>query len=115
MPSRTHTHTHTQALCGEPLTLYGDGLQTRSFCYVSETVDGLCRLMVSGERGPINIGNPCEFTIKELAEKVRAMIGAPVCVRVFVCVSRWCLCVWLFCVRVCVCGAGGWVGRCGCG
>jgi UDP-glucuronate decarboxylase len=67
-----------QALCGEALTLYGDGSQTRSFCYVTETIDGLCRLMQSGERGPINIGNPCEFTIKELAEVIREMVGSEV-------------------------------------
>ena len=61
----------------------------------------LLRLMVSGERGPINIGNPCEFTIKELAEKVRAMIGAPVRVRACVCVR--------VCEREIVVCWGGWV------
>jgi dTDP-glucose 4,6-dehydratase len=60
----------TQALRGEPLTVYGDGNQTRSLCYVSDTVDGLLRLMFSDETGPVNIGNPEEITMKELAEKV---------------------------------------------
>lgn len=58
-----------QALKGESITLYGDGQQTRSFCYVSDLVDGLIRLMNSADevRGPINLGNPNEFTIKQLA------------------------------------------------
>jgi UDP-glucuronate decarboxylase len=59
-----------QALRGEPLTVYGDGLQTRSFCYVDDTVEALLRLMHSSHTGPINIGNPIEHTILELAEKV---------------------------------------------
>ena len=59
-----------QALNKEPLTIYGDGSQTRSFCFVSELVDGLIKMMDSGEVGPINLGNPSEFTIKELAEIV---------------------------------------------
>jgi UDP-glucuronate decarboxylase len=61
-----------QALRGEDITLYGDGTQTRSFCYVDDLVDGLIRLMNSGPdvSGPINIGNPGEFTIKQLAETV---------------------------------------------
>ena len=59
-----------QALKKEPLTIYGDGSQTRSFCFVSELVDGLIKMMDSGEVGPINLGNPSEFTIKELAEIV---------------------------------------------
>ena len=59
-----------QALRGEPLTIYGDGSQTRSFCYVSDLVAGLVRLMESDLQGPVNLGNPNEFTIKELAEKV---------------------------------------------
>jgi UDP-glucuronate decarboxylase len=63
-----------QALQGTPITLYGDGRQTRSFCYVDDLVDGLIRLMESGSDiiGPINLGNPAEFTIRELAEKVVA-------------------------------------------
>lgn len=61
-----------QALKNEPITLYGDGSQTRSFCYVDDLVDGLIRLMESDARitGPINLGNPGEFTIRELAERV---------------------------------------------
>ncbi len=66
-----------QALSGKPITVYGEGRQTRSFCYVDDLIDGLVRLMNSGDdvTGPINIGNPGEFTIKELAEKVIAMTG----------------------------------------
>ena len=63
-----------QALRGEPLTLYGDGSQTRSFCYVSDLVEGLIRLMDCESTGPINLGNPEEFTIRELAELVRQQI-----------------------------------------
>lgn len=59
-----------QALNNEDITIYGDGSQTRSFGYVSDTVDGLIRLMNSGYRQPVNIGNPNEFTVRELAEKV---------------------------------------------
>jgi nucleoside-diphosphate-sugar epimerase len=68
----------TQALKNEPLTIYGDGDQTRSFCYVSDMVDGLVRLMKSPESftGPVNLGNPVEFTIRELAEKVIALTGS---------------------------------------
>ena len=66
------------ALKDEPITLYGDGLQTRSFCYVDDLVDGLIRLMDTGPEvtGPINIGNPSEMTVKDLAETVRRMIGS---------------------------------------
>ncbi|MEM3154429.1 MAG: UDP-glucuronic acid decarboxylase family protein [Candidatus Woesearchaeota archaeon] len=59
-----------QALENKPITIYGDGNQTRSFCYVSDMVDGLIKLMNSKITGPVNLGNPDEFTIKELAEKV---------------------------------------------
>jgi nucleoside-diphosphate-sugar epimerase len=59
-----------QALTGEPLTVYGDGTQTRSFCYVDDEVDGIIRLLDSREMGPINIGNPGEFTMLELAQLV---------------------------------------------
>ncbi|MDF1721395.1 MAG: SDR family oxidoreductase [Minwuia sp.] len=64
-----------QALNGTPITIYGDGSQTRSFCYVDDLVDGLVRLMESDDSvtGPINIGNPGEFSILELAEKVLAL------------------------------------------
>ena len=65
-----------QALNGEPITLYGDGLQTRSFCFVDDLIDGLIRLMDSSPAftGPANLGNPTEFTIRELAELVLAEI-----------------------------------------
>jgi dTDP-glucose 4,6-dehydratase len=65
-----------QAMRGEPMTVFGDGSQTRSFCYVSDLVDGLCRLMMSDERYPVNLGNPGEMTILEFAEKIRAMTGS---------------------------------------
>ena len=66
-----------QALRGEDITIYGDGSQTRSFCYVDELVDGLLRLMdkPAGFTGPVNLGNPVEFTIRELAELVIEMTG----------------------------------------
>ena len=64
-----------QALKKEPLTIFGDGKQTRSFCFVSELVDGMIKMMDSGEIGPINLGNPDEFTIKELAEIVKQKIN----------------------------------------
>ena len=61
-----------QALRGEPITLYGDGSQTRSFCYVDDLIDGMVRMMETpqGFYGPLNLGNPVEFTIAELAEQV---------------------------------------------
>ena len=64
-----------QALGGEPITIYGEGTQTRSFCYVDDLVDGLMRLMATPDdfTGPTNLGNPVEFTIRELAEKVIAL------------------------------------------
>jgi len=64
-----------QALRGEPLTLYGQGSQTRSFCYVDDLVEGLIRMMNSDHMGPINLGNPHEFSIRQLAEMVRAKIN----------------------------------------
>ena len=64
-----------QALKGEPLTLFGDGSQTRSFCYVDDLIDGMIRLMNSDHTGPMNIGNPDEFTIQELARMVRDRIN----------------------------------------
>ena len=67
-----------QALKDEDITIYGDGHQTRSFCYVDDLIDGMVRLMNSrdGFTGPVNIGNPGEFTIKELAEKVIELTGS---------------------------------------
>jgi UDP-glucuronate decarboxylase len=67
-----------QALLGKDITIFGEGLQTRSFCYVTDLIDGLDRLMNSPEEvvGPVNIGNPNEFTIRELAEKILAITGS---------------------------------------
>jgi dTDP-glucose 4,6-dehydratase len=65
-----------QALRGEKLTVYGDGSQTRSFCYVSDEIDGILRLARSSEHEPVNIGNPHEFTILECARKVIAVTGS---------------------------------------
>lgn len=66
----------SQALRGEPLTIYGDGSQTRSFCYVSDLIDGIIRLSRSEEHLPVNIGNPDEWTILECAREVLAVTGA---------------------------------------
>lgn len=67
----------TQALRGEPLTVYGDGSQTRSFCYIDDLVEGFVRVMRAEScPGPVNLGNPGEFTMKELAEKVLALTGS---------------------------------------
>jgi dTDP-glucose 4,6-dehydratase len=65
-----------QALRGEPMTVFGEGSQTRSFCYVSDLVDGLYRLMQSPERYPVNLGNPREMTILEFAEHIRRLTGS---------------------------------------
>jgi len=65
-----------QALRGGPLTIYGDGSQTRSFCYVSDLIDGIVRLAKSAEHDPVNIGNPVEFTILECAQEVQALVGS---------------------------------------
>jgi dTDP-glucose 4,6-dehydratase len=65
-----------QALRGEDLTVYGDGSQTRSFCYVSDEVDGILRLARSAEHEPVNVGNPTEFTILECARQVIATTGS---------------------------------------
>jgi len=67
-----------QALRGQPITVYGDGKQTRSFCYVSDLIEGIHRLMNSDEHEPVNIGNPQEITILEFAERVRALLGLDV-------------------------------------
>lgn len=64
-----------QALRGEPLTIYGDGSQTRSFCYVSDLVDGFIRLMNGDYIGPVNLGNPGEYTILQLAQTIQNMIN----------------------------------------
>jgi UDP-glucuronate decarboxylase len=67
-----------QALKGEPITLYGEGSQTRSFCYVDDLIEGFVKMMASPDEvtGPVNLGNPGEFTIRELAEKVLALTGS---------------------------------------
>jgi len=74
-----------QALRNEPITIFGDGSQTRSFCYVSDLVDGLVRLMGSPPEivGPMNLGNPREFTMRSLAEQVVSLTGStsPVAMR----------------------------------
>jgi len=71
-----------QALRGEELTIYGSGQQTRSFCYVDDLVEGLIRLMNVAEwHEPVNLGNPCEFTIKELAEEVAKICRLPLAIR----------------------------------
>jgi UDP-glucuronate decarboxylase len=64
-----------QALRGEPLTIYGDGSQTRSFCFVDDLIEGLVRLADSDVAEPVNLGNPAEFTINELADRVAALVG----------------------------------------
>ncbi|HVT42796.1 MAG TPA: UDP-glucuronic acid decarboxylase family protein [Thermoanaerobaculia bacterium] len=63
----------TQALSGEPMTIFGDGSQTRSFCYVSDLIDGIYRLLMSDEIEPVNIGNPAEMTVLEFAEVIRKL------------------------------------------
>ncbi|MEK7364970.1 MAG: GDP-mannose 4,6-dehydratase, partial [candidate division NC10 bacterium] len=66
----------TQALRGEPLTVYGDGSQTRSFCYISDMVEGIWRLMEAPVNEPVNLGNPKEMTVRELAERIVALSGS---------------------------------------
>jgi dTDP-glucose 4,6-dehydratase len=66
----------TQALQDQPLTVYGDGSQTRSFCYVDDLVEGLIRLLWSDESDPVNIGNPAEMTILQFAEKIIELSGS---------------------------------------
>ena len=72
---RVVTNFIVQALNGEPLTVYGDGSQTRSFCYVSDEVEGLYRLFLYGDQNPTNIGNPAEYTVRELADLVIELTG----------------------------------------
>ncbi|MEN4012715.1 MAG: UDP-glucuronic acid decarboxylase family protein [Chloroflexota bacterium] len=64
-----------QALRGEPLTVYGDGLQTRSFCFVDDLIEGVYRLLMSDEHLPVNIGNPAEITIREFADTINRLVG----------------------------------------
>jgi dTDP-glucose 4,6-dehydratase len=67
----------TQALAGQPLTIYGDGSQTRSFCYVDDLIEGLYRLLLSEAHEPVNLGNPDEITILELAEAINRLARNP--------------------------------------
>jgi dTDP-glucose 4,6-dehydratase len=71
----------TQALRHEPLTVYGDGTQTRSFCYVDDLVDGIYRLLLSDEHEPVNIGNPQETTILQFAEIINRLTENPAGIR----------------------------------
>jgi dTDP-glucose 4,6-dehydratase len=66
----------SQALQNQPITVFGEGHQTRSFCYVSDLVDGLYRLLTSQQNMPVNLGNPAEMTIEELAETIRRKTGS---------------------------------------
>jgi dTDP-glucose 4,6-dehydratase len=70
-----------QAMQGQPLTVYGEGRQTRSFCYVSDLVEGIYRLMTSEEHLPVNIGNPVEHTVLEMANEVIRLVGANVAIK----------------------------------
>jgi dTDP-glucose 4,6-dehydratase len=65
-----------QALEDSPITIYGNGLQTRSFCYISDMVEGIYRLLGSGLSEPVNIGNPAEYTLSEIAEKIKKLTGS---------------------------------------
>ena len=65
-----------QALRGEPITVYGDGSQTRSFCYCTDLIDGFYRLVTSDQTGPINIGNPTERTMLEFAQQIKALTNS---------------------------------------
>jgi len=64
-----------QSLRGEPLTIHGDGTQTRSFCYVDDLIDGIYRLLMSAEHEPVNLGNPNELSIREFAEVINRLTG----------------------------------------
>jgi dTDP-glucose 4,6-dehydratase len=64
-----------QALAGEPMTVFGDGLQTRSFCYVSDLIDGIYRLLLSSETNPVNIGNPAELSVLDFARTIKRLTG----------------------------------------
>ena len=66
-----------QAIQNEPITIYGDGSQTRSFCYVTDTVEALIKLMnIEDHNGPVNIGNPQEITIRELAYEIKSLLNS---------------------------------------
>ena len=66
----------SQALRNEPLTVFGDGSQTRSFCYVSDLIEGIYRLLMSSEDEPVNIGNPTELTVLQFAERIKTLTGS---------------------------------------
>jgi len=70
-----------QALNGRPLTVYGDGSQTRSFCYVDDLVEGIYRMLLSVEHGPVNLGNPEELSIREFAQRIAGMFDPPAAVE----------------------------------
>ena len=72
---RTDVFIVSQALAGEPITVFGDGSQTRSFCYVSDLIAGIFKLAMSAETEPVNIGNPAEMTVLQLAEKIIEITG----------------------------------------
>ena len=76
MDGRVVSNFIVQALSGQPITIYGDGTQTRSFCYVADEVEGLYRLFMRGDAQPMNVGNPDEYTVKELAEIVIEATGS---------------------------------------
>jgi dTDP-glucose 4,6-dehydratase len=65
----------SQALAGEPMTVFGDGSQTRSFCYVSDLIDGIYRLLLSSESSPVNIGNPAELSVLDFARVIQDLTG----------------------------------------
>ena len=67
----------SQAIRGEGLTVFGDGSQTRSFCYVDDLVEGIYRLLMSDYHMPVNIGNPSEITVREFADEILALVGNP--------------------------------------
>ena len=73
---RIVTNFITQALNGDPLTIYGDGRQTRSFCYVDDLIRGIMAMIGSAERGPVNLGNPAEFTVAGFARLVLRVTGS---------------------------------------
>ena len=66
----------SQAILGKPLTVYGDGSQTRSYCYVSDLADGIEKMLFSKLEGPVNLGNPIELTVKQLADVILQMTGS---------------------------------------
>ena len=73
---RVVTNFIRQALAGQPLTVYGDGSQTRSFCYIDDQVEGLVRLARTDYCGPVNIGNPDEIPVRQLAEEIIQLTGS---------------------------------------